>query len=108
MCNISYPSSEDLTASMPIALRWETQLLDTDLSNQSTGIVGDVYFESVLTISRVNSSYCGTYTCVGIDDHVAQSASDTASVDVGRSQRDHYTMQYDKYFAIFYSSCDCI
>ena len=79
VCNISYPTAQDLTASAP-TLAWS----EVDLSAQSSQVVGGVFFESVLDISSVNSSYCGYYTCAAVDDRIAAPFTGTASVQVGK------------------------
>ena len=93
VCNISYPSSEDLMSSVP-TLGWETRLMNVDISDQSSQTVGDKYFESVLSISSVNSSYCGIYTCVALDNHVALPTTANATINVGKFCPFAVTIQY--------------
>jgi hypothetical protein len=83
VCNISYPSSGERNASMP-NLTWSLGPYGVDLSNQDSQDSGDVYFVSVLSVSSVDSSHCGDYTCSAIDRNIAQPFTGTANVQVGK------------------------
>lgn len=83
VCNISYPTTVERMASMP-TLTWTSGPGGVDLSDQDSRNVSDVYFESVLNLTSVNSSHCGNYTCSAIDNRIAQPFTGTANVQVGK------------------------
>ena len=86
MCNISYPSSQDLTDASP-TLDWLTELTNVDPSTSSQVTTEDAYLVSVLNLTSVNSNHCGVYTCAAEDMFVAQPSNLSARVEVGKSGR---------------------
>ena len=86
VCSISYSTSEERRDSMP-TLKWMTGPAGVDLSDQNSQDVGDVHFEAVLNLTNVDSRHCGDYTCSAIDDHIANTVTGGAEVQVGKSSR---------------------
>lgn len=80
ICSITYESAAALLAANS-SLTWSTDLaVNTD---QQGIIINQEQYISVLNITAVDSSVCGTYTCTAVDIFVAQESTDSAIVDVG-------------------------
>ncbi len=65
---------------------WSTDLDGVDISQQSVRIVGEVVL-SELTLSNVDSSYCGVYYCSASDRYstgIPPTVNATVSVNIGK------------------------
>lgn len=92
MCSITYESVANQMAANP-SLTWSTRLAID--SFQQTMNTNQVQYTSTLNLTRVDSSYCGAYTCTAIDSFIAQASTDTAIVDVGKQRTYKLYLLYD-------------
>ena len=84
-CSITYSTPQDSQDAMPV-ITWSSGLTGVDLSAQSYQVRGTVTWESVLNLTNLNSSYCGSYTCSASDSRVAQPTTANAQVQVGEKK----------------------
>ena len=80
-CSIDYESPTALMAANP-SLSWSTDLIT--ITDQQSTFTNLERYTSILNITAVDSSSCGTYTCTASDSFVAQSSQETVTVDVGK------------------------
>lgn len=83
-CSVTYMTSQRLGISMPL-IRWDTDLDHVDISDQTVLSSGESAYSN-LTLSNVNSSYCGIYTCSAMDRFTGlpSTGSATAIVNTGK------------------------
>ena len=82
-CSITYSTPQDSQDAMPV-ITWSSGLTGVNLSAQSYQVRDAVTWESVLNLTNLNSSYCGSYTCSAGDSRVAQLTTANAQVQVGK------------------------
>jgi hypothetical protein len=79
-CGVEYLSRDHLDTSMP-QLTWSTDLSNVDTSAQSLHI-GENSANLTLSLSNVNSSSCGEYSCSAMDRFTGLPSSGNATVIV--------------------------
>ena len=82
-CSITYSTPQDSQDAMPM-ITWSSGLTGVDLSAQSYQVRDALTWESVLNLTNLSSSYCGSYTCSAGDSRVAQLTTANAQVQVGK------------------------
>ena len=65
------------TAAETAAVDWSTTALSANISNQTANILGSIVSE-ILTLSNVDSGYCGVYTCTITDSDMMPLSASTA------------------------------
>ena len=77
--NTTLQCSVSSTAAETAAVDWSTTALSANISNQTDNIFGS-FVSGILTLSNVDSGYCGVYTCTITDsDMMPLSASTVLS-----------------------------
>ena len=80
-CSITYDSADELAQADP-SLIWSTTLT-MDISGQQTTMTNQNIFITTLSLSSVDSSFCGDFICTAGDIQTAGTSMTTSSVDVG-------------------------
>ena len=65
------------TAAETAAVDWSTTALSANISNQTANIFGS-FVSEILTLSNVDSGYCGVYTCTITDSDMMPLSASTA------------------------------